>query len=462
MEESAVSKYQEWLRVIANTRLIFNKLEELEDYLDNHSIKANGVLRSYNTEQKARAAFADLSRYVDKMTNGEVNLEQTMEQYEETSKFYQENLVRRKNHEKVVTDILTYFSYNTEKPHISKTMLSVLKRMDAQNIDISIVILLVMDAWPTFKSKEGDADAKGFVERYNAVINLLADFTNTNQYFEQIPAVTGALYERQKTRIKLLWYVNWIIATYNQLDDIYDVADLGNQKRVHLDIDGYWNECGGTGDRTDFWKIEETSVPGSYFVWKYNKKQDGTVDKVRYVMEIFDDERRLMTYFVHPKATRHLLDGIKYDAGDHCHYIMPIPDDFYNVNELMMTRKFNYKEWCEKISLTRVTDKKLIKNYDNLLKKCPIVDKYSEYEYEFYASVYAITQEALYIKDLDTEKLYKVPFGFHDSLSKMGLDSKVGILTTHKAKYLAFDELMKYIPVKKIKKSGIEVVERVE
>lgn len=460
MTESAVSKYQEWLRVIASTRLIFNKLEELEDYLDNHSIKANGVLRSYNTEQKARAAFADLCMYVDKMTNDEMDLEQTMKQYEEASKFYQDNLIRRKNHEKVVTDILTYFSYDSEKTHISKPMMKILKKMDSQNIEASIVILLVMDAWSTYKSKEGDA--KSFVDRYNEVIKLLADFTNTNKYFEQIPAVTAAKYERQKTRIKLLWYVNWIIASYNQLDDIYDVAEIGNQKRVHLDIDGYWNECGGTDGRTDFWKIEETSVPGSYFVWKYTKKQDGTVEKIRYVMETYDEGRRLMTYFVHPKATRHLLDGIKYDTGDQCHYVMPMPDDFYNVNEMIMVRKFNYKEWCEKISLTRVTDKKLIKNYEKLLKKCPIVDKYSEYEYEFYASVYAITQQALYIKDLDTEELYKVPFRFHDSLSKMGLDSKIGILTTNKGKYLAFDELMKYISVKKIKKFGIEVVERVE
>lgn len=462
MEESAVSKYQEWLRIIANTRLIFNKLEELEDYLDNHSIKANGVLRSYNTEQKARAAFADLCMYVDKMTNGSVNLEQTMEQYEEASKFYQENLVRRKNHEKVMTDILTYFSYNTDKTHISKTMLSVLKRMDAQNIDFSIVILLVMDAWRTYKSKEGDAE--GFVERYNAVIKLLADFTTANKYFEQMPAVTGALYERQKTRIKLLWYINWIIATYNQLDDIYDFAEQGKKQQLYLDISGYWNECGGTAGRTDFWKIEETSDSGSYFVTKYNKKQEGIIEMIRYSMNILDEGNgRLRAYLIHPRAAKHFIEGIKYDDGDDCHYVMPMPNDFYNVNELMMTRKFNNKKWCDKISLTRVTDKKLIKNYDNLLETCNVVNKYLEFDYFFDSHrVYAITRKALYIADTDDEKYYKVPFSFHESLSKMNLDSRIGILTMNNVKYLAFDELMKYIPVKKIKRYSIEVVERIE
>ena len=60
MIDSEKPKYLEWLNTIANARLIFNTLDELEDYLDNHNIRTNGVKRCYNTEQKARAAFADV------------------------------------------------------------------------------------------------------------------------------------------------------------------------------------------------------------------------------------------------------------------------------------------------------------------------------------------------------------------------------------------------------------------
>ena len=39
------NKYEEWLTTIANTRLLFNTVEEMENYLDNHSIHSNGIKR---------------------------------------------------------------------------------------------------------------------------------------------------------------------------------------------------------------------------------------------------------------------------------------------------------------------------------------------------------------------------------------------------------------------------------
>lgn len=65
MTVSDEPKYQDWLNTIVNSRLLFNTIGELEDYLDNHNIHTNGIKRCYNTEQKARAVFYDLGNYAD-------------------------------------------------------------------------------------------------------------------------------------------------------------------------------------------------------------------------------------------------------------------------------------------------------------------------------------------------------------------------------------------------------------
>ena len=50
-----------------------------------------------------------------------------------------------------------------------------------------------------------------------------------------------------------------------------------------------------------------------------------------------------------------------------------------------------------------------------------------------------------------------------ESFSKLTIDSRVGLIVMSSgAQYITFDEFMLYIPVKKMKKYGIEVVDRIE
>ena len=96
MIDSERPKYLEWLNTIANARLIFNMLDELEDYLDNHNIRTNGVKRCYNTEQKARAAFADVCLYVEetaKMTSSDFCI--MMEYYKKRSRRDNQNYTKK-------------------------------------------------------------------------------------------------------------------------------------------------------------------------------------------------------------------------------------------------------------------------------------------------------------------------------------------------------------------------------
>ena len=121
-------KYLEWLNTIANSRLLFNTIGELEDYLDNHNIHTNGIKRCYNTKQKARAAFADLCLYVAetaKMTSNDFCI--LLDYYKKTSEFYQKRLSRRKNPDDIIKTILDNYFLNPERRNCSPSMNSIIQ-----------------------------------------------------------------------------------------------------------------------------------------------------------------------------------------------------------------------------------------------------------------------------------------------------------------------------------------------
>ena len=89
-EETA--KYEEYLTIIANTRLIYNTMEELENMLDNYSIHNNGIKRCFPTLQKMRSAYRDLKVEVELMTDGIVNLDRLIMHYRKAWDFFHENL----------------------------------------------------------------------------------------------------------------------------------------------------------------------------------------------------------------------------------------------------------------------------------------------------------------------------------------------------------------------------------
>ena len=81
-------KYEEWLTTIANTRLVYNTMAELEEFLDNRSIHSNGMKRSFGSYQKLRSTFRDLKVEVGLQTDNLVNLDDVLIQYKRAWRFF--------------------------------------------------------------------------------------------------------------------------------------------------------------------------------------------------------------------------------------------------------------------------------------------------------------------------------------------------------------------------------------
>jgi len=464
MDYTSEPKYAEWLNVIAKTRLVFNTMDELEDFLDNHNISSNGVKRAFPTSQKIRSAFNDLYMYADKVTDGIVDLGYFMSDYEEASTFFGNRLARRNNSEKISADLIS-FLYLDSNEHYTKSMRCIYEDIEKNAIDESIIILMLMGALPGYNSKYGDVG--DFLEKYEAVVNFFERFTK-DAFGEVLPCVTDARFEEVKSRITLYDHVTNIIRLIEincSNSKKFDESENLRSKRLNFKLDGYWNECGGRNDRTDFWKVIATDKNGgNYFAIKYTKMSDGTINMLKYNVFVgAGDDGRVVVFVLHPKSPeKYVIKGVELDESDRIWYAMDMPDNWSNINDVALTRTTRHKCWRESLTLTRVTDHKITKAYDSLLANCTIVNPYAKFDYTFILGFHAMTKDAIYIPAEEQGKYYKVPLKIDPTLQRINSTSNVGKMYMGGEIYIALDIILLYIPTKKFKDYGIGVVERVE
>lgn len=459
------TKYEEWLSTIANTRFLYNTMEELESFMDNRSIHGNGIKRSYPTPQKLRSAFRDLKVEVDLMTDGIVNLDHVLLHYKRTWQFYRDNLYRRSNPEQVALDILSYCYPPYIREGYGKKKSAIYEQIDVQNINVPLLVLMLMKAVPGYDSKEGDVIDMPL--QYERVMSLLEKFTGNSPMFNLLPAITRSREELNKTRLMLLYHVSQILDTYESYTDqesLYQTANDIKESRVDLDITGFWNECDGTLLYTDFWQIEDALEYGTYFMTYWHKDADNRLTGIRYTLFLIEGaDGRLVYYILHPEAIKHRMKGISYGDADHVWYETEMLDDI--PSKLPLQRLMFSGVWPQKITLTRCVDENVIAQYDRWLNHgCEVVKPYQHLEYEFFPNIYAITQSHIYIPSENQGEFYRVPISPNDGFDRIQTTDNVGTMLMNGKTYLVFDELMLYIGTgrKELQKYGIERVSCIE
>ncbi len=459
------AKYEEWLTTVANTRLIYNTMDELEDMLDNHSIHNNGIKRSFSSYQKMRSAYRDLKVEVSIMTDGMVNLDRTIRHYQKAWAFFRENLYRRTNPGQVAMEMLSYCYPPYLRSGISAKRTAIYQEIMKQGVSIPFLLLLLMKALPGYDSKDGDAVDMPLL--YESVMSLLQEFIGYDTDFSVMPSITRAREEENKTRLMLLYHVSQILDTYEAYADnanLYDTASGIKANFVDLDIEGYWNECGGELLYTDFWQIEYALAAGTYFMTHWHKDADNKLEGIRYTLFIVEgDYGGLVYYILHPKAIRQRMKGLAYDDADQVWYRTEWMDE--QPDSLPLHRVMYSAEWPLDINLTRCTDDSVMQQYDRWINHdCEIVKPLQHLEYDFQPNLYAITQTHLYIPSENEGEYFKVPKDAHEGLDRIHIDDNIGTMRMGGKTYLAFDELMLYIGTsdKELKEYGIERVSRVE
>lgn len=458
-------RYEERLTTIANTRLIYNTMDELEDMLDNRSIHSNGIKRSFITQQKLRSAYRDLRVEVELMTDGIINLDQLMEDYQRTWIFFKEKLYRRANPEDIAIDLLSYCYPPYHREGISTKKSVLFEQIIEENISIPFLVLMLMKAIPGYDSKNGDLT--DISVQFERVMNLLERFTGYGTMFKSLPAITRAREEENKSRLMLIYHVSQILETYESYSENSNLYDTANNIKTHLynlDIVGFWNEYDGKLDSTDFWQIEDALEYGTYFLTHWRKDSENRLTGIRYTLFILEGpDGKLIYYMVHPEAIKHRMKGIAYDDGDHVWYQTEWMDDM--PTNIPLQRLMYSGVWPVKINLTRCVDENVVSQYNRWINHdCELIKPYEYLEYEFHPNIYAITRTHIYISSENEEEYYKVPISAQEGFEHIQTNDNVGTMIMNGKTYLVFDELMLYLPIspKILKEYGIEIVEHIE
>lgn len=459
------AKHEEWLTTISNTRLLFNTMSELELMLDNFSIHSNGIKRSFPSPQKMRSAYRDLKAEVALMTDDILDLDDVMRDYQRAWAFFRDNLYRRTNPEQVALELLAFSYPPFIYDEISPKRLRIYQAAEDLDINIPILILLLLKALPGYDSKVGDvADIDQIFAR---VMKLLRKFAEADSSISVLPAVTRALEDPHKSRISLLYYVTQVLDAYQSWANntaLYNTSNMVKSAQVPLDIEGYWNECDGKLLSTNFWQIEACQNEGCYFITRWHKDADHKLTGIRFTMFITQaSDGQLSYYWLHPQAIEHRIKGIPYSDQDQVWYLSPSLDN--HPDKIPLHRAIYSGVWTTDIALTRCVDPDVVAQYDRWLNgACEIVKTFEHLEYKFYLTIYAITPTHIYVESENQGEFYKIPKDACEGFDHTVITDNVGLMFMNKKVYIAFDELLLYIPTSKksLQKYGIERVNKID
>lgn len=453
-------KYEEWLTTVVNTRFLYNTMDEIEIMLDNHSIHSNGIRRCFGTPQKMRSAFRDLKVEALQMTDEMLLLDKVLTKYKKAWEFFRAHLSRRSNPSKTALELLQYTYYPDRRDSFSNRKKAIFKQVVDEEISASFLSLMLLKVIPGYDSKDGDVT--DFPRQFESAMSLLEKFTEGGTLFNVFPAITRARSESNKNRLMAYYHFSGILDTfesYSSSENLYDTTTALKQMLVEIDIEGFWNECGGEAIYTEFWQIEPTSN-GIFFATHWHKDSNNILTGIRYTLSLSEaDDGDVIAYMMHPKWIRNRMKGNPYADSDHTWYKFALSDES-SPKHLPLRRTINSSVWPSSIDLTKVTDATVVQHYESWMENCEIVKQFEDCEYELYQNMYAITEDHIYIQSENDNEYYKVPKDAYEGFDKIKFGDIVGTMLMDNKMYLAFDEFLLYIPTtpSELKKYGIEKV----
>ena len=404
MKTNMKETYEEWLTAIANTRLLFNTMAELEDWLDNHSLHNNGVKRSFKSVQRMRSAFRDLKEQVRLDTDEVIDLEELLAEYSEAWHFYDKHLARRANPEELAYQLLLFYYSLGPATNLNSRTSQIFQQVLAQDISVPFLISFLLKAIPGYGSRDGDATDMG--QKYESVMQLLERFTSNTRVFTSLPALVKARQEKKKTRLMLIYHTREVM-----------------------------------------------------FHWE--KLADGTMRHTRFLIRfIWGEQGKRIAHIMHPLAFWQHIQGHPYSEAVNTYYLVEKLEEKHPT-ELNLRREFPSNVWPAKINLTRITDKALNEQYANwITHNKGVTAQYSSAEYTFYPSLFAVSINYIYILSVLDDFLYRIPRDAHDGFERIKMGDNVGQLLMDDKAYLAFDELDIYLPIEPetLEKYGITKV----
>lgn len=459
--------YLELLTAMIHTRLVFNTIAETEKFFGVNCLNNNSVKRAFSDDIRCRNAFHDVMMDVSQRTAGVIDLSELLPAYERVSELFK-NFSRCKDPKSIALEVLYYaFQLSSEKKSAKRLIYRELYNI----LDVALMVLMLLGALPPYSSRKGDV--KDFDVKYREVLRFLEDdFVKKNSldFIEELPVIEIAKNADNKCRVLLIYFVYDILYTYNAFknsSNVVHVSDNIKQAMYNLDIGGYWYQ-GDCERSTTFWHVEQFGDAGCYRLTRY-RKMGHELERLRYTFTISDKGDGCLEFFVmHPKCIKNLVEK-KPIGDDDCTWYLVQKPNVHNPDELYLINKLRSRinDWKMKLEFKRVKDDEWIETLERWREFYAEKVLYPDCECVFYhRGVYAVTREYLYVMYGDDKERYlRVPRNAVEGMERIGLDSNVGVLYLGSKgavrKYLAFDDMLLYIPFEDYASYGIEEVDAI-
>ena len=297
-----------------------------------------------------------------------------------------------------VTDRLDFRNFRGNNNDGNATRGNIFNQVIDDGVSASFLSLMLLKVIPGYDSKDGDAI--DFARQFELSMSLLEKFSEGGTMFNVLPVITRARSESIKTRFMAYYHFSSILDTfesYNSSENMYDTSSALKQLQVELNIEGFWNECGGEAIYTEFWQIQPTINGSAYFATHWHKDANNVLTGIRYTLFLSEaDDGDIIAYIVHPELIKNRMNGNRYVDSDHAWYKFAMPKES-SPKRLPLQRSINSSVWPLNIDLTKVTNEEVIEHYESWMENCEIVKLFEDCEYEVHPNMYAITEGYIYL-----------------------------------------------------------------
>ena len=402
------SNYRQKLNSILRLRLFYSTEKELGDVVG-LSLKKNhfNKQRSFVCE----AFFAKFAEECRAYTQGEVDLDRLIAQYENTSKFFKQYIQHTKHQEnKSFIPFLLNFVYLDELPNDDPQhhkCLLVVNKFDAYNkkneMNIGILILLTYGLIPTFMNKSSQ-DVTDIIGDFNTCYQVLFNIAQSNisdastKYKEMMCLKEMKdLISKEKpdepylNRLLLIHIANDVLNKVFALKRPEQLRQINNKLNPKkFDLPKLW--CADEDPNNIVWEFVPLTNLNAYYLYRnVIDYQSRKIRFTKYQLVFYDLGYQNFCYTIIMRSSFNWYNMLKREQPDdslsYDYTGFEYANDLHTVKQLTLTLNSSLRE--KPMVLKRITDQRLLNYYQEYLSHRGDAKDFEDEDTEpQYASIY--------------------------------------------------------------------------
>ena len=312
---------------------------------------------------------------------------------------------------------------------------------------LAVLLLMLLGVLPSsFDTRQGDA--KQMKGKYEQVYNFFLRVCHRNILFVQTPRMTlfhKALKDSEEklTRIRLVKFTADVLCNLSILASAEQIAENGRRvqwDQLYPNLDGYWLSEQHSEQCPDYWRVEELATSYQFCHYFQKEGEVGKLHQQEFTVSFYSNGEDYACV-QHPRSVLQWLNNEKLSKDD-----ITYPHSVFwggdKPTKIAFESFMMDVSWFRPVQLVRAKEDWV----SPVEKDFEVIDDYEEYSYSFYLGLEAITPTHILVKDEGGES-HHVPLSKYEGLRSCTLDDPIGIITFRDKRYIAFDNLMLYIPI---------------